>query len=141
MNGPGNQTDGQVSPDGRLLAYTSDHDGRREIYVCDLRSGSRRRISAAGGDISRWRSDGRELFYLAGPILMSVAVSATSLEIGVPVRLFTAPLPASDSLGELGAAATFGVAPDGSRFLLPIPDRTATTAIRVRPHWRPIPPS
>jgi len=30
---PGDQTDAQVSTDGRWLVYTSNHEGRREIYL------------------------------------------------------------------------------------------------------------
>ena len=140
--GPGNQTDGQVSPDGRWLAYTSDEEGQREIYLRDLRAQSSRRISSGGGDISRWRRDRRELFYLSGKTLMSVSVrSGPPLQVGPPQRLFEPPLPANDSLGELGAAAAFGVASDGSRFLFPSPIKGELhSAIRVVRHWSPAPP-
>ena len=138
---PGNQTDGQVSRDGRWLAYASDHEGQREIYIRDLDSQRSYRISSGRGDIPRWRRDGRELFYLSGRTLMSVSLpGGPSFQIGQPQRLFEPPLPVSDSLGEL-AAAMFGVAPDGSRFLFATPIQNEhRDAIHVLLHWSPAPP-
>jgi len=56
----------QFSPDGRWVAYDSDESQRREIYVAQFPgAGGRRRISIAGGTHPRWRSDGKEIFYVA----------------------------------------------------------------------------
>jgi len=66
----------RLSPDGRLLAFTSEQSGRSEVYVQAL-DGTRGRwqISSDGGTLPRWRGDERELFYLAPPDrLMSVSV-------------------------------------------------------------------
>jgi Tol biopolymer transport system component len=120
--GPGNKTAGHVSPDGQWLAYVSDEGGKREIYLRDLRSQRCVRVSSGGGEHCRWRRDGRELFYLSGKTLMSVTVrSSPHFEVGQPQRLFEPPLPPNDTLGERGAAAAFGVAPDGARFLFAVP--------------------
>ncbi|MDH5256157.1 MAG: Tol-Pal system beta propeller repeat protein TolB, partial [Gammaproteobacteria bacterium] len=51
------------SPDGRQLAYVSFEARRSEIYVQDLRSGSRKRVSARPGvnGAPAWSPDGRKL--------------------------------------------------------------------------------
>jgi Tol biopolymer transport system component/DNA-binding winged helix-turn-helix (wHTH) protein len=137
VTGRGNQTNGQMSPDRRWLAYTSDHEGRREIYLRDLATGDTHRVSTEGGESSLWRRDSRELFFLAGRTLWSASVrGAPRREIGRPLRLFDAPIPSGGGLGENSAAASFGVAPDGLRFLFPSARRDpGRSAIRVTRHW------
>lgn len=51
------------SPDGRRIAYVSFESRRAEIYVQDLRSGSRKRVSARPGvnGAPAWSPDGRQL--------------------------------------------------------------------------------
>lgn len=51
------------SPDGRRIAYVSFENRRSEIYVQDLRSGSRKRVSARPGvnGAPAWSPDGRQL--------------------------------------------------------------------------------
>ena len=63
---PFNETHGQISPDGKWIAYTSNSTGRSEVYVQPFPSGSGRyQISFHGGDWPRWRGDSKELFYHA----------------------------------------------------------------------------
>jgi dipeptidyl aminopeptidase/acylaminoacyl peptidase len=60
------ETHGQISPDGKWIAYTSNSTGRNEVYVQPFPSGSGRyQISFHGGDWPRWKGDGKELFYHA----------------------------------------------------------------------------
>ena len=62
----GDDTDGRVSPNRRWLAYVSTETGRSEVHVRALTGGGDRwQISTDGGMSPRWRSDGRELFYIA----------------------------------------------------------------------------
>lgn len=51
------------SPDGRRIAYVSFENRRSEIYVQDLRSGARKRVSARPGvnGAPAWSPDGRKL--------------------------------------------------------------------------------
>ncbi|HET9361950.1 MAG TPA: protein kinase, partial [Vicinamibacterales bacterium] len=68
-----------LSPDGRWLAYTSDATGRFEIWVQPYPGpGAPVRVSPDGGVEPVWARNGRELFYLEGRTLMSVAVNAGS---------------------------------------------------------------
>ena len=71
----------------------SDESGRYEIYVLSFPGGDgKRQVSVNGGQQARWRSDGRELYYVEGDTLMAVSVSTESaFTLGQPQRLFEAP--------------------------------------------------
>ena len=121
--GPGSHAQGQFSPDGRWVAYTSDESGQREVYVRP-RDGRNLRwqISSEGGTQPRWSSDGREIFYVSldGTVsAVQVALSANDVAAGVPVRLFTEPsLRTTGNLFYYGGAAGYDVMPDGKRFVV-----------------------
>lgn len=94
---PADETDAKFSPDSRWIAYSSDESGRREVYVQGFRPDhvpaagvGKWRISPSGGSKPAWRRDGKELYYIASGMMMSVAVksTATGLEPGVAVPLF-----------------------------------------------------
>jgi Tol biopolymer transport system component len=56
----------RFSPDGRWVAYASDEAGTGEVYVREFQgSGWSWRVSTAAV-ASRWRRDGKELFYNSG---------------------------------------------------------------------------
>ena len=61
----GRQDEARVSPNARWLAYTDLAKGRPEVFVQSLVTGVKHGISTAGGASPRWRSDRKELFYLA----------------------------------------------------------------------------
>jgi Tol biopolymer transport system component len=113
---PFNEIDGQFSPDGKWVAYTSDESGgRNEVYVRAFPAGAAKfPVSNSGGDIPRWRQDGRELFYRAldGRLMAaSVRPVAQGLEFGTPVALFPTVPPAGIF------AYPYDVSPDGQRIL------------------------
>jgi Tol biopolymer transport system component len=65
VDSPGDQLHGNFSPDGHLLAYTSNESGKYEIYVETVpRSERKWSVSTNGGYEPRWRADGREIYYL-----------------------------------------------------------------------------
>jgi Tol biopolymer transport system component len=116
-----NEINGQLSPDSRWMAYTSDESGQREVYVRPFPAGEgRRKISTQGGEQPRWRGDGNELFFLgADGNMMAVAVKSAprakpSFDTGTPRSLFAARLAQvfNDTLFE------YDVTSDGERFLL-----------------------
>ena len=115
------ETQGQISPDGKWMAYTSDESGRSEIYVQPFPRGSgpegKWKVSTAGGTTPRWRPDGKELYYLdADDRLTAVAVKGgTAFAVGAPEPLFTARTPE-----EARSPQTFDydLAADGKRFLV-----------------------
>ena len=56
---------GQLSSDGRWMAYHSYESGRDEVYVQPFPgSGPKSRISRDGGSFPKWRGDGKEIFFV-----------------------------------------------------------------------------
>jgi hypothetical protein len=89
-----NERNGQISPDGRWLAYESNESGQYQIYVRpfpDVNSG-RWQVSTAAGTQPRWARNGQELLYVS-PMgeLMAVTVGrGASWTAGRPTKLFDA---------------------------------------------------
>jgi serine/threonine protein kinase len=118
----------RFSPDGRWVAYRSNESGRNEIYVQPFnadRKGSiapSRSIVSKGGSIGmpRWRSDSKELYYLANDGKIMVVDIATSPEFraGEPKLLFQTPpnFVRGNAPGSLVDATA-----DGKRFMLLVP--------------------
>jgi dipeptidyl aminopeptidase/acylaminoacyl peptidase len=118
--------DAQFSPDARWVAYTSRESGRNEVYVVpfdaaklqggaggEITAGGKWQISSEGGQVPRWRKDGKELYYLGlDNTIKAVEVdgSSGSFSVGRSQRLFVAPVNPF--------ASTFDVAPDGQRFVM-----------------------
>jgi len=125
-----NESQGRFSPDTKWIAYTSDQNGKPEIYVRPFPTppggGGQWQISRGGGSHARWRRDGKELFYLSlNNRLMAVDVnaSAAALQPGIPKALFEAPpvLVGPDF-------PTWDVSPDGQRFLVTTAASASDTA-------------
>lgn len=84
VDGPANEEDPAVSPDGRWLAYESDETGSREVYVMPFGDAGRgRRVSVAGGNNPQWSRSERALFFRNGQDeLEQVRIgSGTELEV------------------------------------------------------------
>jgi Tol biopolymer transport system component len=117
---PGKQALGQFSPDGRLVAYTSDEQGQFEVFVGTLPpSGALWQISTGGGNMPRWRRDGRELFYRAADgKLMSIALGAGGGSSAIEER--SAPRPLFAGIPSSGNTQIFTYSPadDGQSFLV-----------------------
>jgi serine/threonine protein kinase len=114
---PANERGARFSPDGRWFAYTSNESGVDEVYVRQFdpaspESGGKWMVSKGGGGSVRWRKDGKELFYINVGEVMAVDVSTSPVfQAGIPKALF-----------KMQSTSVFwDVAPDGQRFLLPIP--------------------
>jgi len=94
---PFHQTDAdeslaRFSPDGRLVSFTSDLGGRRDIYVAPFPGpGPARIVSTAASSFPRWSADGRELFYVGADGSVNAAPIGTTgaREIGKPQVLFS----------------------------------------------------
>lgn len=112
----------RFSPDSRWIAYVSDESGRSEISIAPFEgTGARIPVSTEGGLAPRWRSDGRELFYVTadGKTVMMVPMELNPApKPGVPVRLFTI----SKETGFRNRARNLGydVSPDGQQFLMSV---------------------
>ena len=86
---PSNEMHGNFSPDGRLVAYTSNESGKYRVHVQTLPLSDRKwQVSIDGGYEPRWRADGREIYYLSEDRkLMAVPVGAGP-SFGNPQVLF-----------------------------------------------------
>ncbi len=105
------QFQGRFSPDGRWVAYASNESGRSEVYLQAVTGGSRIRVSTGGGSLPRWKSDGREIYYvtLDSKLMAAALTPKIPPDVGVPRALFTLP-----------RGANYEVARDG-RFLVNLP--------------------
>jgi Tol biopolymer transport system component len=132
---------GQLSPNGRWIAYRSLESGRPEVYVqgFTLNSSQPRgkwQISTTGGESPRWRGDGKELFYHFGNTFyaVDVKIDGASFEVGIPRPLFDA---ATVTAGAGGGSAPFVVTKDGQRFLILAPsENRALEPLEVVVNWR-----
>lgn len=124
-----------ISPDGRWFAYTSNESGRSEVYVQSFPSpGGKWQISTDGGGDARWRSDGRELYYIAEDRrLMAVAVrTGDRFERGVVTPMF------DTGMQPHWAAARnhYDVSRDGQRLLFMSPvDDIRSSPFTVVVNW------
>ena len=65
---PADEMHGNFSPDGRLVAYTSNESesGKFQVYVQTIPLSDKKwQVSTSGGYEPRWRADGREIYYLS----------------------------------------------------------------------------
>jgi len=124
--------EGQFSPNGRWVAYSSNESGRWQIYVAPFPgSGGKYQISAEGGQQPRWRRDGKELFFLSSDrkLMAASTKSSSTFEFGEAASLFEThahePLTAEEFY-------TYDVSPDGQRFII------NANANAERPDSRPV---
>src|SRR5262249_50556897 len=113
VESPFQERDGALSPDGRWLAYVSDESGILHTYIRPLAGPGRpQRVSVKndGGWHPRWRTDGKELFFLANDGIYAAPIRATAngLEAGDPAYV----------VGPRIDIRSYDVAPDGGRVLV-----------------------
>jgi Tol biopolymer transport system component len=130
----GRQRDASFSPSGNYIAFVSDETGRDEVYVQATPPATAwTKISINSGILPRWRSDGKELFFVSPAddlTMMAVDVdTGTAFSAGVPRPLFK-------TAGGQGLITGYAVRADGQRFLMPQRDAQPTTApITVVLNW------
>jgi eukaryotic-like serine/threonine-protein kinase len=110
---------GQFSPDGKWIAYSTNETGTWEIFVSPFPSGNGKwQVSRGGGEEPRWRRDGKEMFFLsADSKIMAVPVKMmdNNFESGAPVALFQAHLRQPISAMDV---VSYDVSADGQKFLV-----------------------
>jgi Tol biopolymer transport system component len=119
VDGPYDEGEAQVSPDGKWLAYASNETGMPEIYIKQFPEGpAKRQVSTGGGRWPRWRGDGKELFFInTGMAVVDIDTSGATPRPGIPRQLFTGQGNPS-MVGHFAVYHRFAVSPDGKRFLL-----------------------
>jgi Tol biopolymer transport system component len=106
---------GQLSPDGRWMAYFSNASGRGEVYVQPFPGpGGKWQVSRDGATWPAWRGDGKELFFVGfDRKLMAVDVKTDSgFEAGDARALFPTRIKTGATSRE------YDVSSDGERFLV-----------------------
>jgi eukaryotic-like serine/threonine-protein kinase len=99
---PFDEADPRLSPDGKYLAYTSNENGKRELYVTPFPAGGVRwQVSNGGiaGSVSidriavNWTPDGKNLRYLQGDKIETVEVrtGGSKPEFSAPKEFMTPP--------------------------------------------------
>ena len=122
LQGPKDQSQAQLSPDSRWVAYVSNEAGPNDIFITRFPTGTTAvptapgksvRISEGGGFAPRWRRDGRELFYLTpdGSVMAITVDAGEEFHVRPAKRLFKVP----------GVVPDWGVTADGARFLFAVP--------------------
>jgi serine/threonine protein kinase len=97
----------ESSPDGRLISYASVSEAVSNVYLEPLGEATRVQVSESGGDFPHWRSDAKELFYVANGTLMAAALRGDGTPQVIATRTLF-PLP--------DAPRDYAPAPDGQRF-------------------------
>jgi hypothetical protein len=112
-----------------------------EIYVQGFtldpaQSRGKWQVSANGGELPRWRRDGKELFYHFGDTYFAVDVKTDgpSFQAGIPKPLFSVPAISSSITG----GSPFGVTKDGQRFLVlsAVDTKAGNQPLEVLINWR-----
>jgi eukaryotic-like serine/threonine-protein kinase len=111
------ELNGEISPDGRWLAYQSNETGSFEIFIRPFPNvdAGKWQVTSGGGIQPAWGRKGRELFYLASRRLMNVPIRFSSTPaIGVPqVIVNDLSYTPYDRSGR-----TYDVSADGERLLI-----------------------
>jgi hypothetical protein len=139
-----NAFNGQFSPDGRWVAYTSRESGKAQIYVVPFDAtkvlnagpgaaiilGGKCQISTTFGVTARWRGDGKEIFYL-GPdnkqmMAAEVDGKGNNFEARKEQVLFRT---GAKVIGE------YDVTPDGKRFVVPTQKVNPNAPLTLVVNW------
>jgi Tol biopolymer transport system component/tRNA A-37 threonylcarbamoyl transferase component Bud32 len=114
---PFNEGWATFSPDGRWVAYVSDENLQRQVYIRSFPGGEvKTQVSTNGGGQPQWRADGKELFFVAPDntiMAAAITIAGSALTASTPQGLFTANIRQSKSIRN-----QFAVSPDGQRFLI-----------------------
>ncbi len=114
----GAKRNGQISPDGKWVAYESNETGDWEVFITTYpTAGGKLQVSRTGGRQPRWRGDGKEIFYLdpRGTLVAVPVTTEPGLSTGTTIELF-----ATNSRPYISSSDLFmyDVTRDGSRFIV-----------------------
>jgi eukaryotic-like serine/threonine-protein kinase len=103
-----NELEPAISPDGKWMAYTSEENGREDVWVSAFPvAAGRYLVSTAGGRTPHWSRDARTLYFTNGSSVFAVAFSpGAPPTIGAARTLYT-----RDPWG------SFSISPDGTTML------------------------
>jgi Tol biopolymer transport system component len=84
LNQPYNEYEGEVSPNGKWLAYLSNESNRPELYVTDFPGAHAKfQVSSDGANWHAWSRDGKHLYFANGGKLLAAEIrNPATLELG-----------------------------------------------------------
>jgi len=135
------EQNGEVSPDGRWMAYEANESGTFQIYVRPFPNvnAGRFQISRESGTQPMWSRDGRELFFRSNDGIMSARVRAgADWNADAPALVFRRRFGPQNAIG--GAARGYDMGLDG-RLLMTSggttirPDEATGPVITVVTNW------
>jgi Tol biopolymer transport system component len=128
---------GQISPNSRWMAYSSNESGSYEVYVRPFPPAPGKwQVSRQGGSQARWRSDGKELFYLSTDrrlISVPVRTDLPAFQAGAPRTLFEGRV---SNVEGSNPWSQYAVTADGRRFLVNrVAADAASASVTVIVNW------
>jgi Tol biopolymer transport system component len=141
LTGPQNQSHGYFSPDGRWVVYQSDEGSKMDLYVEPYpKTADKFQITRDGGQYPVWSPDGKEVFFVNGGMLYSVAIQTKpTVTFANPVKLAVAGFVQSE---DVQGQRNYDIMPDGKQFIMILPagqdaeDSGPPPEIRGVFHWR-----
>jgi dipeptidyl aminopeptidase/acylaminoacyl peptidase len=140
---PAGESQGQISPDGRWLAYWSDESGRFQVYLRPFTGAvpatdTKWVVSGPSAREPRWRGDGKELFWIevipgtTRTRLMAAAIGQAPNPVGKPQALFE-----FQTFVILPQGNQFSYAPsdDGQRFVMNAQSTPARPTLDLILNW------
>jgi eukaryotic-like serine/threonine-protein kinase len=123
------------SPDGKFVSYISNEiGGVPQLYITTFpQADAKWQVSTNGASHAVWRPDGKELYYRGPREMMAVEIhqAGNAVELGKSRVLFPLEPPREAEL------AQFDLAPDGSRFILPLsPPADSSHPMVLITNWR-----
>jgi Tol biopolymer transport system component len=116
--GGGAKRNGQISPDGKWVAYESNETGDWEVFITTYpTAGGKLQVSRTGGRQPRWRGDGKEIFYVDphGTIVAVPVTTEPGLSTGTSTELFATNARPYVSSSDL---FMYDVTRDGAKFIV-----------------------
>lgn len=142
LHTPALESQGQISPDGKWLAYVSNESGTSQVYLRPFAGlapapDTLSQVSTTRSQDLRWRADGKELLYLDFGTarrykVMSVPIGAAPNPAGTPKLLFE-----FQSVQSVAQRNSFlcSSAADGQRFLVNVYATDAQPSLEVILNW------
>jgi Tol biopolymer transport system component len=121
FEGPGAETLPVFSPDGRLIAYTSNESGSPQLYIRPFPDADAKWQVSSGGTLDEhaWSPDGTKLYFRSGDgsklMVVPVARNGNQLDISRAAPLFDL---SSGDYSDVNFWGGLTLAPDGTGFAL-----------------------
>jgi Tol biopolymer transport system component len=138
------ESQAQLSPDGKWLAYTSEEAGTQHVYVRPFSATpplpeAKWQVSSAFGREPRWRADSRELYYLESATmatrrfrLTAVPIAAGATPVGRAIPLFDV---ATSTTLPPANVFVYAPAPNGQQFLVDMTASDGQPTLDVILNW------